>query len=110
MLRKTAFYHLFFIFVIRRTKDFSSKLLYRSVIYSWPYFMKKRTLLRPGKGLIVSLFFLLLLFSSKNLRAQIYFEDAFEELFVEVQMKSVFKDSKNFPDCIPLHSPSFKLK
>ncbi len=34
----------------------------------------------------------------------IQFEEDFGELFVEVQMKSVFPDSKTFPDCIPKKS------
>lgn len=33
-------------------------------------------------------------------------EELYQDLFIEVQMKEVFPDSKTFPDCIPLKDPA----
>lgn len=50
-------------------------------------------------------FVLLLLTIPFYSQAQVLaFEDSFGELFIEVEMKSIFPDSKTFPDCIPKKS------
>ena len=43
-------------------------------------------------------------------QAQTRPEVALGDLFKEVQLQSVFPDSKTFPDCIPLHSPEMILQ
>ncbi|MFO7658510.1 MAG: alpha,alpha-trehalase TreA [Bacteroidales bacterium] len=45
-----------------------------------------------------------------TLNAQINPADAFDSLFIEVQLNQVFSDQKKFPDCIPKFHPDTILK
>ena len=45
---------------------------------------------------------ILLVLSFTTCQAQVNFEEQFNGLFEEVQLKAVFPDSKTFPDCTPL--------
>lgn len=56
------------------------------------------------------LFILILFLSQENLTAQIDPVDQYGKLFQEVQLSSIFEDSKTFPDCIPLHHPDTIIK
>lgn len=59
------------------------------------------------KPLIYALILLLIPF---DINAQINPVDAFDSLFIKVQLEQVFKDQKKFPDCIPTNPVDTILK
>lgn len=72
--------------------------------------MKHYTLSSFPKFFIFLKLFLLVHCLPLFVAAQINPIDEFDSLFIDVQLNSVFRDQKKFPDCIPRYNPDTILK